>query len=79
MAGGPSLQRTAVWQAVDHLGWGRKKRVHVAERDTERVVTLRRLFVKTMQEKDIARFVFVDETSTNLTYGRRYDRAPAGA
>ena len=24
-AGGPSLQRTAVWQAMERLGWGRKK------------------------------------------------------
>ncbi len=27
-----------------------------------------------MQKEDVARFVFVDETSTNLTYGRRYGR-----
>ena len=39
---------------------------------------MRRLFVEAMQEDDVARFVFVDETSTNLTYGRRYGRAPAG-
>ncbi|WP_345236617.1 hypothetical protein [Hymenobacter saemangeumensis] len=26
VAGGPSLQRTAVWQAVERLGWGRKKK-----------------------------------------------------
>ena len=39
---------------------------------------MRRLFVEAMQEEDVARFVFVDETSTNLTYGRRYGRAPAG-
>jgi len=25
-AGGPSLQRTAVWQAVERLDWGRKKK-----------------------------------------------------
>ena len=31
-----------------------------------------------MQEEDIARCVFVDETSTNPTYCRRYGRAPAG-
>ena len=37
-AGGPSLQRTAAWQAVERLGWGRKKNVHAAERNTERVV-----------------------------------------
>ena len=77
-AGGPSLQRTAVWKAVERLGWGRKKSVHAAERDTKRVVALRRLFVEAMQEEDVARFVFVDETSTNLTSCRRYGRAPAG-
>ena len=25
-AGGPPLQRTAVWQAVERFGWGRKKK-----------------------------------------------------
>ena len=55
-----------------------KKSVHAAERDTERVVALRRLFIEAIQEDDVTRFVFVDETSTNLTYCRRYGRAPAG-
>ena len=73
-AGGPSLQRTAVWQAVERLGWGCKKSVHAAERDPDRMVVVRRLFVEAMQEKDGVRFVFVDETSTNLTSGRRYGR-----
>ena len=31
-----------------------------------------------VQDEDVTRFVFVDETSTNLTYCRRYGRAPAG-
>jgi transposase len=39
---------------------------------------LRRLFVEDVQKEDVTRFVFVDETSTNLTYCRRYGRAPAG-
>ena len=39
---------------------------------------MRRLFVEAVQEEDFTHFVFVDETSTNLTYGRRYGRAPAG-
>lgn len=56
-----------------------KKSIHAAERDTERVVALRRLFLEAIQEEDVTRFVFVDETSTNLTYCRRYGRAPAGA
>ena len=55
-----------------------KKRVHAAERDTERVVALRQLFVEAIQQEDVTRFVFVDETSTNLTYCRRYGRAPRG-
>ena len=55
-----------------------KKSVHAAERVTERVIELRRLFLEAIQEEDVSRFVFVDETSTNLTYCRRYGRAPAG-
>ncbi len=39
-----------------------KKSIHAAERDTERVVALRRLFLETIQQEDVARFVFVDET-----------------
>jgi len=42
------------------------------------VVTLRRLFLEAIQKEDVTRFVFVDETSTNLTYCRRYGRALAG-
>ena len=34
--------------------------------------------MEAIQEQDFRRFVFVDETSTNLTYCRRYGRAPAG-
>ena len=39
---------------------------------------MRRLFIEEIQQEDVTRFVFVDETSTNLTYGRRYGRAPGG-
>jgi len=56
-----------------------KKSVHAAKRDTERVVGLRRSFVEAVQAEDWTRFVFVDETSTNLTYCRRYGRAPRRA
>jgi transposase len=55
-----------------------KKQVHAAERDTERVTTLRAAFVEAVQTRDVTRFHFVDETSTNLTYCRRYGRAPGG-
>ena len=48
------------------------------ERDTGRVAELRRLFLEAVQKEDFTRFVFVDETSTNLTYCRRYGRAPQG-
>ena len=33
-AGGPSLQRTAVWQAVERLGWGRKKKASTPQNAT---------------------------------------------
>ena len=39
---------------------------------------MRRSFVEAVQAEDWTRFVFVDETSTNLTYCRRYGRAPQG-
>ena len=35
------LNRTAVWRATEQLGWGRKKSIHTAERDMERVAALR--------------------------------------
>lgn len=34
--------------------------------------------MEAIQQEDFTRFVFVDETSTNLTYCRRYGRAPGG-
>ncbi|WP_345236616.1 IS630 family transposase [Hymenobacter saemangeumensis] len=34
--------------------------------------------MESIQGESFARLVFVDETSTNLTYCRRYGRAPAG-
>ena len=52
--------------------------MHAAERDTERVRALRRAFVETLQSEDFTCFKFVDETSTNLTYCRRYARAEGG-
>ncbi|WP_229725235.1 IS630 family transposase [Hymenobacter baengnokdamensis] len=39
---------------------------------------LRREFVEAIQHEDVTRFKFVDETSVNLTYTRRYGRAPGG-
>ena len=59
--GGPVLSRTAGWRAVESMGWGRKKSVYATERDTERVVALRRSFVAVVQAENWMRFVFVDE------------------
>jgi transposase len=39
---------------------------------------LRAAFVEAVHAEDFARFKFVDETSTNLTYCRRYARAEGG-
>ncbi|WP_262490675.1 IS630 family transposase [Hymenobacter amundsenii] len=55
-----------------------KKSVHAAERDTERVRGLRREFIEALEHEDVTRFKFVDETSVNLTYTRRYGRAAGG-
>lgn len=56
----------------------KKKSVHAAERDTERVRALRAAFLEAVQSEDFTCFKFVDETSTNLTYCRRYARAEGG-
>jgi transposase len=56
----------------------KKKSVHAAERDTVRVKALRAAFLEAVQSEDFSCFKFVDETSTNLTYCRRYARAPGG-
>ena len=39
---------------------------------------LRRDFLDALRSEDVTRFKFVDETSVNLTYARRYGRAPGG-
>ena len=56
----------------------KKKSLHAAERDTVRVRALRGAFVEAVQQEDFSCFKFVDETSTNLTYCRRYARAEGG-
>ena len=56
----------------------KKKSVHAAARDTARVRDLRAAFVEAVQAEDFTCFKFVDETSTNLTYCRRYARAEGG-
>ncbi|SFQ75713.1 DDE superfamily endonuclease [Hymenobacter arizonensis] len=69
------MSQTTLWRAVQALGWRRKKSVHAAERDTKRVRALRQDFVEALQTESFIYFKFVDETSTNLTYCRRYARA----
>ena len=69
-----------------HAGPGRggagltakKKSVLAAECETEWMRALRAAFVEAVQTEDFTRFKFVDETSTNLTYGRRYARVEGG-
>ncbi len=39
---------------------------------------MRRDFLEALQDEDVTRFKFVDETSVSLTYTRRYGRAPGG-
>lgn len=39
---------------------------------------LRHAFIEGIQHEDVTRFKFVDETSVNLPYTRRYGRAPGG-
>ena len=56
----------------------KKKSVHATERDTKRVIALRAAFLEAIQAEDFTCFKFVDETSTNLTYCRRYARAEGG-
>lgn len=52
--------------------------MHAAERDTGRVRALRQEFIEAIQHEDVTRLKFVDETSVNLTYTRRYGRALGG-
>ena len=69
------------YAGADGAGIGltaKKNRVHAAERDTKRMRALRAAFVAAVQAEDFYCFKFVDETSTNLTYCRRYARAEGG-
>jgi transposase len=39
---------------------------------------LRKSFIEAIHKEDFTRLIFIDETSTNLTYARRYGRAQGG-
>ena len=56
----------------------KKKSVHAADRDTDRVRALRVAYLEVLQTEDFTRFKFVNETSTNFPYGHRYARAEGG-
>ncbi|MGI4835903.1 MAG: transposase [Janthinobacterium lividum] len=53
--------------------------MHATERDTDRVRARRAAFLESLSDYDVTRFKFVDETSVNLTYTRRYGQAVGGA
>ena len=56
----------------------KKKSIHAAQRDTQRVKALRGAFIEALQEEEFTRLKFVDETGINLSYARRYGRALGG-
>ena len=57
---------------------GKKKSLHAAERDTERVQTLRTTFRETVHNLDVHRLKLVDEAGVNLAMTRRFGRATPG-
>jgi DDE superfamily endonuclease len=56
----------------------KKKSLHAAERDTERVQHAREDDHALIQPLDLRRFKFVDESGVNLAMTRRFGRAPRG-
>ena len=73
--GGPAVSTATLGRAVQALDWRQRKSVHAAEPAPACVKALRAVFFEAVQSKDYTYFEFVDETSTNLTYCRRYARA----
>ena len=57
---------------------GKNKSLPAAERDTERVQTLRTAFRETVQNLDGHRLTCVDESGVNLAMTRRFGRATPG-
>ncbi|WP_158023048.1 hypothetical protein [Hymenobacter coccineus] len=58
------MSQTALLRAVQALDWRRKKSVHAAERDAERVRALRAAFLEAVQSEDSTCFKFVDPAPT---------------
>ena len=57
---------------------GKKKSLQASERDTERVQTLRLAFRGAVQDLDVSRWNFVDESGVTLAMTRRFGRATPG-
>jgi len=57
---------------------GKKKSLQASERDTERVQTLRLAFRGPVQDLDVSRWNFVDESGGTLAMTRRFGRATPG-
>jgi transposase len=57
---------------------GKKKALHAAARDTERVQTLRTTFRGTVQDLDVRQLKCVDASGGNLAMTRRFGRATPG-
>ena len=77
-ARGPAVSPATVGRVVQALDWRQKKCPRLDERDIAHARALRVAFVEAVQTQDSTCFKFVDETSTNLTYGRRYSHAEGG-
>lgn len=56
----------------------KKKSLHAAERDSERVQQARTHYHEMSGSLDVSRLKFVDEAGVNLAMTRRYGRAPKG-
>jgi transposase len=56
----------------------KKKSLHAAERDSERVQQARTNYRELIESLDVSRLKFIDESGVNLAMTRLYGRAPKG-
>lgn len=76
---GIKVSVATIGRALQKLGFTRKKKTLVAsERDTERVMLLRKAFHTWQQDVDFTKLVFVDETGSNAGMTPKYARALRG-
>jgi transposase len=85
MAGADRRSPGAAWQCRDAVSCtptaqsaGKKKSLHAAERDTERVQTRRTACREAGEVLDVQRLKCVDESGATLAMTRRYGRATPG-